>query len=624
VAPSPLKRQSPETTGPDAIPLPRLIQQALNCLQAGDTAGALALLATAPAAARDDALACRAFSLIYLSANDYDHAIVWFDHALRLNVKNPDALAGKGTALQGLARSGEAISCFDEALALRADDPETWYNRGVSLDTIGDIEAALQSYDMALAQRPSYARALARRSASLAKLGRFEDALSTANALIAIATDDRADAWCLRGNMLQELGRHGDAIAAYNQTLSFQPSYAAALINRATAHKELGRMDDALSDLDAVLRVAPDHAEALVARGNVLHSLGRNSEALEDYKCALALRPLVTHAAMKTPPEFRAFFIFAPFSGNTPIHDMVSFSNFESHTLMLLPGASYDIDFLRSKADVVVNLVSDVDRSADALCAASKLVERLERPVINPPAKILLTRRDRVSELLADIAGCIVPCTLRYTKETLLASARQQSLGVSFPLIVRVAGTHGGDEMECFAAPTEMEQFAERRQVSEFYVSDFVDYRSADGYFRKYRFIFVGDEILPYHLAIGGKWKVHHASTDMSNHPWMQHEEKVFLDCPEMVFSPRAFEALRAIREKIDLDYFGIDCALDDNGNVVVFEVNASMLVHLHNKVFPYKDPAVRRIKAAFAAMLRHTAENGRAIRASADGRRLA
>jgi hypothetical protein len=36
-----------------------------------------------------------------------------------------------------------------------------------------------------------------------------------------------------------------------------------------------------------------------------------------------------------------------------------------------------------------------------------------------------------------------------------------------------------------------------------------------------------------------------------------------------------------------------------------VFEVNASMLVHADNAEFPYKDPYVHAIKAAFAEMLR-------------------
>ena len=62
---------------------------------------------------------------------------------------------------------------------------------------------------------------------------------------------------------------------------------------------------------------------------------------------------------------------------------------------------------------------------------------------------------------------------------------------------------------------------------------------------------------------------------------------------------------LREIRQRIGLEYFGIDCGLDVCGNLVVFEANASMLVHEQNEDFPYKAPFVLRIKSAFDAMLR-------------------
>jgi len=53
------------------------------------------------------------------------------------------------------------------------------------------------------------------------------------------------------------------------------------------------------------------------------------------------------------------------------------------------------------------------------------------------------------------------------------------------------------------------------------------------------------------------------------------------------------------------LVFFGIDCGLDGSGNLVVFEANASMLVHDKNEEFPYKAPFVHRIKSAFDEMLR-------------------
>jgi len=96
-----------------------------------------------------------------------------------------------------------------------------------------------------------------------------------------------------------------------------------------------------------------------------------------------------------------------------------------------------------------------------------------------------------------------------------------------------------------------------------------------------------------------------YASSACAPHVWMQDEEECFLHDPEQVFGAAHYEALRLIRDRISLDYFGIDCGLDPDGNLIVFEVNASMLVHDDNAEFPYKDPFVRVIKTAFNAMLR-------------------
>ncbi len=80
------------------------------------------------------------------------------------------------------------------------------------------------------------------------------------------------------------------------------------------------------------------------------------------------------------------------------------------------------------------------------------------------------------------------------------------------------------------------------------------------------------------------------------------------------------FEALRAIQREIGLEYFGIDCALDPHGAVVVFEVNACMLVHPHNTQFPYKNKSVRLIKEKFQAMLRRMAAPCRELNQALSG----
>ena len=170
---------------------------------------------------------------------------------------------------------------------------------------------------------------------------------------------------------------------------------------------------------------------------------------------------------------------------------------------------------------------------------------------------------------------------------------------------MRPVGTHGGDDLEKIEDAAELAALLAKAAATDRYLIEYIDYRSPDGYFRKYRFIFVDGQILPYHLAIADDWKVHHDSTDMADHRWMQQEEEAFLGNPAAVFNAGHYQVLRAIQQRIGLEYFGVDCGLDRAGDLVVFEANASMLVHDDNGQFPCKTPFVHRIKQAFDAMLR-------------------
>ena len=106
-------------------------------------------------------------------------------------------------------------------------------------------------------------------------------------------------------------------------------------------------------------------------------------------------------------------------------------------------------------------------------------------------------------------------------------------------MLARPVGTHGGDDFEKIEDPEALAAFLSQRPDHDHYLIEYIDYRSADDYFRKYRLIFVDGQILPYHLCIGSDWKLHHVNTDMANQPWMQQEEEAFLNNPTAVFSPR-------------------------------------------------------------------------------------
>lgn len=408
-------------------------------------------------------------------------------------------------------------------------------------------------------------------------------------------------------------------------------SLAAQQPGNPLVHKEFGRVyfarqqyDEAVASFHAVLERNPRDADAHHWLASINHLRGSDRTAQQHFERTVSLNPLVRVPAIRSPASFAVLFLFAPRAGNTPPTALVKMAEYDSYFLLLVAGADYDVASLGSRAQLVVNLVSDVDLSRDVLPLAASLADQLGLPVVNHPSKIIPTDRESISRLLAGIAGCRVP-RVRYvaaqssarsgSRET---SEEQQPIpefsriplweGFEFPLLIRVAGTHGGKDFDKVDSPADLARFIAGHPAADFYLAEYVDYRSLDGFFRKYRFIFVGDEILPYHLAIGEHWKVHHGTTDMARCPWMQHEEEAFLDRPASIFTAGHFATLGAIRQAVGLDYFGIDCSIDREGNVVVFEVNASMLVHDENAAFAYKAPHVERIKGAFDAMLENLA----------------
>jgi tetratricopeptide (TPR) repeat protein len=389
----------------------------------------------------------------------------------------------------------------------------------------------------------------------------------------------------------------------------------------AKLHHQLGKvyfeLNEPISAIECfrqAIVLDPCDADSIYWIGGIRQRLGDIDAAQAAYVEAARIQPLIRRPAAKSPADFRVLALFAPFAGNLPTEYLFRDAAYDTDTLALFSACEFKAEWLKADAQVVVNLVSDADQAGPLLPLIGDLVDRLGRPTVNHPRKIERTTRDVVAVLLQGIPGCRMPKILRQKAGTDLSSATvQDALSSPSAILVRPAGTHGGDDFEKIEDRAELESLLAQTPDTDRYLIEYIDYRSTDSYFRKYRFIFVDQQILPYHLAIAADWKVHHDNTDMGDHPWMQQEEEAFLRDPGAVFNADHDRVLREIQQRIDLNYFGIDCALDRSGNLVVFEVNASMLVHDHNEQFPYKTPFVLRIKTAFDNMLRKFAAAGAA-----------
>jgi hypothetical protein len=99
---------------------------------------------------------------------------------------------------------------------------------------------------------------------------------------------------------------------------------------------------------------------------------------------------------------------------------------------------------------------------------------------------------------------------------------------------------------------------------------------------------------------------VHYPYEEMILHADRRQEEARVALTFDDDFAVRHRAAFDAIHKGFQLDYMGLDCAESRNGELVIFEVASAMLVHAMDdpEIFPYKQPQMRKVFAAFFDML--------------------
>ena len=253
---------------------------------------------------------------------------------------------------------------------------------------------------------------------------------------------------------------------------------------------------------------------------------------------------------------------------------------------------------------LVLNAIGDPDVAQASAAMVETFTAGCQRPVLNPPARVSATARDRLAETLAGLDQVIVPKTLRLAAAEFAEgglATRLEAEGLALPVLIRPAGTHGGEGLILAAEASDLPP-ALPADGADRYVSRFHDYRSPDGFYRKYRMIFVDRRPFPYHLAIGPRWMVHHQTSEMAGDLARMAEEMRFLADPEAAIGVRALAGIAAIGRRLDLDYGGVDFTVTADGEVLVFEANATMLTHLEPETGPFaaKNAYVQPILDAF------------------------
>ncbi len=490
-----------------------------------------------------------------------------------------------------------AIACHEEGLeiwrrALGEDHPAVargFSGLGLALFQQGDAEAALRCHEAALRIREQavplavadVAASLVDVGDALAALGRFQAAL--------VPWQRALERW---------RGQGGDAVAALWTRMG-------------AARVKLREGEEAAACFARAVQADPDFALARHHLAVSLARLGRDAEAARHRAAALARQCVFVQEGPASSP--RVLILAGSDIGNVPLEHILP----ESAVTRIWWFIAHARDPARQVLppyDVVFNGIGDPDLAGPAARNIALFIKSTGRIVLNDPAHVMRTRRDLLPGVLAGIGDVVVPPVLRVARGDGPDSLRRQieDAGLAPPLLLRPPGSHGGAGVVRIDAWNGLEGLA-GQDVAGWYVTVFVDCRAADGFVRKYRVAFVDRVAYPYHLAISPDWMVHYVSADMPDHPWKLREEAAFLADWQGAIGAVAASAIVEIGCRLDLDFCGVDFSIAPDGSVVVFEANATMLIHPEDAAgkLAFKNPAVCRIVDAMAEHIEGDRQRG-------------
>jgi hypothetical protein len=448
------------------------------------------------------------------------------------------------------------------------------------------------------------------------------------------------------GEMLSQ-GRDIDAVNDYQLILEKDPTHFGALNDLGKLHMESGRHKLAKDLISLAVSAHPDIAlghinladlllfqsDYLLAKKHYQTAIDLDAKLYSAHQgLALALagigdemgaqkhrelgfrgQSVITWVYRGTKAGIPLLILSSALGGNISIKHVLDKRIFHSTVVL---SEYFDVQTTLPPHQLVINLIGDADLCEDGLSAAELILANNSKPVLNHPSLVKNTGRLQNSLHLSGVPGVITPTTLMLTRAVLQANNIEDMLaaqGISFPLLLRSPGFHTGQFFLRVEIAKDLYAALATIPGDELLVIKVLDARHQYGDYHKYRVMFVDGVLYPLHLAISEHWKIHYFSASMDVNPEYRRLETAFLENMPEVLGEKAMQGLEGIRQSLGLDYGGIDFAVGPEGDVLLFEANATMAVHRPDELekWAYRRAATERVLDAVRNMVINRANGG-------------
>lgn len=228
--------------------------------------------------------------LSFLSKDDCERALTYFEKAVESDSAYADAWAQAGFCNEKLGKHAEALEASKKAVSLRPS-AESYFNIGLASFYLKQYKEAAEAYRQSIKLDPYnsadgyYALGLVYR-----EWGKADEEIQAYKQAIR-SRPDYTVAYERLGSRYLKSKKYNEAVEVFRQLTALKPGDAMAPNSLGEAYIELNRLNDAAESFRQSIRLKPDYGKAYYNLGKTLLAMGNRNGAIEQYTILTNIDP---------------------------------------------------------------------------------------------------------------------------------------------------------------------------------------------------------------------------------------------------------------------------------------------------------------------------------------------